>query len=112
MARYLRIRHVVKSDRTAHELISAVCGLNLGGTHRTLTQEEAVSPIEDRMSVFYIEGPRGKRFDVIVAIDLRANKYIRAATNYIPSDELLFLPPCPHLVHTPHGAYREAKAGR
>ena len=113
MARYLRIRHVVKSDRTgAHELISAVCGLNLDGTHWTLTQEEAVSQIEDRTSVFYIEGPRGKRFEVIVAMDLRANKYLRAAANYIPCEELLFLPPCLHLVHTPNGAYREARAGR
>jgi len=113
MARYLRIRHVVKSDRTGvHELISAICGLNLDGTHWTLTQEEAVSQIEDRISEFYIEGDRGKRFEVIVAMDLHANKYLRAAANYIPCEELLFLPPCLHLVHTPNGAYKEAKAGR
>ena len=113
MARHLRIRHVVKSDRTgAHELISAVCGLNHDGTHWTLTQEQAVLQIEDRISEFYIEGPRGKRFDVMVAMDLHANKYLRAAANCYPSDELLFLPPCLHLVHTQNNCYTEARAGR
>ena len=113
MARYLRIRHVVKSDRTGlHELISAVCGLNYDGTHWTLTQEQAVSQIEDRTSAFYIEGPRGRRVDVMVAMDLHANKYLRAAANCSQSDELLFLPPCLHLVHAQNTCYREAKAGR
>lgn len=113
MARYLRIRHIVKSERTGeHELISAVCGLNFDGTHWTLTQEQAVSQIEDRMCEFYIEGPRGKRFDVMVAMDLHANKYLRAAANCNQSNELLFLKPCPHRVHAQNGAYREANAGR
>ena len=112
MARHLRIRHVVKSDRSgAHELISAVCGLNHDGTHWTLTQEQAVLQIEDRISAFYIEGHGGKRFEVVVAMDLHANKYLKARANGNQSDELLFLPPCLHAQHTQNARYREVMAG-
>jgi hypothetical protein len=101
MARHLRIRHVVKSDRTnAHELIHAICGLNQDGTHWTLTQEQAVSQIEDRMSAFYIERPGGERLDVIVAMDIHANKYLKAVVRSDQSDELPLLPTCLHFVHT------------
>ena len=101
MSRHLRIRQVVKSDRTTvHELVSAICGLNQDGTHWTLTQEQAVSQIEDRVSSFYIEGPRGQRFDVVVAMDFHANKYLKAMAQRDQCDELLFLPPCLHFSHT------------
>ena len=113
MARHLRIRHVVKSDRSgAHELISAVCGLNQDGTHWTLTQEQAVTQIEDRVFAFYFEGETGQRFDVVVAMDLHANKYLKALANGKHSDELLFLPPCLHVQHTQNARYREVMAGR
>jgi len=54
-----------------HEIISAVCGLNPDGTHGTLTQGQSISQIERRISAFYVGGHGGKRFDVMVAMDLR-----------------------------------------
>ena len=56
MARYLRIRSVVKTQQTsAFERISAICGLTPDECHWTLTQEQAVSQIEDGTCAFYIE---------------------------------------------------------
>lgn len=90
MARHLQIRNIVKSAQaTAHEIILAVCGLNPDGTHWTLTQGEAISQIEKRISAFYIESHEGRGFDVAVAMDLRANKYLKALANG-ESNELLF----------------------
>jgi Protein of unknown function (DUF3892) len=101
MARYLRIRSIVKTERTgAHERISAICGLNADGSHWTLTHEDAVSQIENRTCAFYIERPRDKRYDVIVAMDVRAHKYLKTDADRDQPDELLFLPTCHHVVHT------------
>src|SRR2546430_13561697 len=49
MARYLRIRSIVKTERTdTHERIKAICGLMPDGSHWTLTREDAVSQVENR----------------------------------------------------------------
>jgi hypothetical protein len=75
MARYLRIRSIVKTERTdAHERIKEICGLMPDGSHWTLKHEDAVLQVENRTCAFYIEGPGDnyKRYDVIVAMDVRA----------------------------------------
>ncbi|SRR6266705_2822134 len=73
MARYLRIRHVVKTDRaSAREQIQAICGNKPDGSHWSLTQDEAIAQVEDGISLFYVESAGGRRFDVIVAMDLHA----------------------------------------
>ena len=101
MARYLRIRSIVKTERTdTHERIKAICGLMPDGSHWTLTHEDAVSQIENRTCAFYIERPRDKRYDVIVAMDVRAHKYLKTMGDGNEPDELLFLPDCHHVVHT------------
>ncbi len=103
MARYLRIRCIVKTDRTgAHERISAICGLTPDGSHWTLTHEDAVSQVENGDCRFYIERPRDHRYDVIVAMDVRAHRYLKTLADRDQPDQLLFLPACPHLAHTPH----------
>jgi len=62
MAQHLRIRCVVKTDRTsAHELIHSVGGVKPDGSHWRLTQDKAISDIEDGTCVFYIERPAGHR---------------------------------------------------
>jgi len=109
MARHLRIRHIVMTDRPGHELVHAICGLNPDGTHWTLTQDRAISQIEARISEFYIERSGGQRFDVVVAMDLRANKYLKAVPDKDQSNELLFLPICLHFTHTQNS--RSWKAG-
>ena len=101
MARYLRVRSIVKTERTgAHERISAICGLTPDGSHWTLTHEDAVSQVENGTCAFYIERPGGQRDDVIVAMDVRAHKYLKAVGDRDQPDQLLFLPACPHVAHT------------
>ena len=103
MPRYLRIRCIVKTDRTgAHERIGAVCGLTPDGSHWTLTHEDAVSQVENGNCRFYIERPRDQRYDVIVAIDARAHRYLKTVADRDQPDQLLFLPTCPHAAHTPY----------
>jgi hypothetical protein len=100
MARYLRIRSIVKTERTgAHERIKAICGLTPEGSHWTLTHEDAVSQVENGICRFYIERPRDKRYDVNVALDVRAHKYLKTHADREQPDELLFLPTCHHVVH-------------
>src|SRR5438034_11676022 len=78
MARYLRIRCIVKTERTgAHERISAICGLAPDGSHWTLTHGDAVSQVESGTCAFYIERPGGQRAEVIVAMDVHAHKYLK-----------------------------------
>ena len=48
MARYLRIRQVVKTEHpsehpSAHEQIQSICGIKPDGSHWSLTQDEAIA---------------------------------------------------------------------
>jgi hypothetical protein len=99
MARHLHLRCIIKTDRTsAHERIRAVGGVNPDGSRWTLTQEKAISQIEDGTSVFYIEKPGGQRVDVIVAMDVHANKYLKTVADRDQPEHLLYLPSCPQSV--------------
>jgi len=103
MPRYLRIRCIVKSDRTgAHERIHAICGLTPDGNHWTLAHEDAVTQVENGICAFYIERLNDKRYDVIVAMDLRAHRYLKTVADRDQPEQLLYLPACPHLVHVPY----------
>jgi Protein of unknown function (DUF3892) len=99
MAQHLRIRCVVKTDRTsAHERIHSVGGLKPDGSHWKLTQDKAISDIEDGTCVFYIERPAGHRIDVIVAVSAEGkslNKYLKTTADREQPDKLLSLPTCP-----------------
>ena len=96
MAQHLRVRCVVKTDRTsAHERILAVGGAKPDGSRWKLTQEEAISSFEDGTSVFYIEIPAGHRIDVIVTASKSSNKYLKTADDREQPEKLLSLPTCP-----------------
>ena len=111
MARYLRIRHVVKSERpSAHEQIQAICGIKPDGSHWSLTQDEAIAQVEDGISFFYLESAGGRRSHVIVAMDLHAHKYLKTVADGQQPDELLYLPSCHNLAHAANG--RSMAAGR
>lgn len=110
MARHLRIRYIVTTDRPGAELIHAICGVNADGTHWTLTQARAISQIEDRISKFYIESSRGQRLDVVVAMDIRANKYLKAVPERDRCNELLFVPNCLHFAHAQNSGSMKARA--
>jgi Protein of unknown function (DUF3892) len=97
MAQYLRIRCVVKTDRTsAHERIESVGGVKPDGSRWKLTQDQAISCIEDGTHVFYIESPVGHRIDVIVARTVRGN-YLKTTADREQPDKLLSLPTCPEI---------------
>ena len=100
MAQHLRIRCVLKTGRTgAHECIHSVGGLKPDGSHWKLTQDQAISGIEDGTYVLYIERPAGHRIDVIVAVSADGskslNKYLKTMADREQPDNLLSLPACP-----------------
>jgi hypothetical protein len=110
MARHLRIRHVVRTDRPgAHEQIQAICGIKPDGSHWSLTQNEAISQVEEGTSIFYVERAGGRRFDVIVAMDFHARKYLKTVSDGEQPDELFYLPNCQNVAHE---ISRPAVAGR
>jgi Protein of unknown function (DUF3892) len=97
MAQYLRIRCVVKTDRTsAHERIDSVGGVKPDGTRWKLTQDKAISYIEDGTYVFYIEKPGGHRVDVIVATNAYGS-YLKTVSDKEQPSKLLSLPTCPEI---------------
>jgi hypothetical protein len=60
MAQYLHIRCVLKTERiSAHNRIHSVGGAKPDGSRWILTQDKAISYIQDGTHVFYIEKPGG-----------------------------------------------------
>ena len=95
MAQYLHIRCVVKTDRTsAHERIQSVGGVKPDGSRWILSQDKAISYIQDGTHVFYIERTGGLRLDVIVATSAHGN-YLKTVADREQPDNLLSLPSCP-----------------
>jgi hypothetical protein len=96
MAQYLRIRCIGKTDRTsAHERIHSVGGFKPDGSCWKLTQDKAISDIEDGAYLFYIERPGGRRIDVMVAASAEGNKYLKTIADIEQPVILLSLPTCP-----------------
>ena len=96
MAQHLRIRCVIKTDRMGtHERIHSVGGAKPDGGSWKLTQDKAISGIEDGTCVFYIERPVGRRIDVIVAVSVDGNKYLKTVADREQPEKLLSLPTCP-----------------
>ena len=95
MAQYLHVRCVGKTDRTsAHERIHSVGGVKPDGSPWIMTQDKAISSIEDGTYVFYIEKTGGLRLDVIVATSAHGN-YLKTVADREQPDKLLSLPTCP-----------------
>jgi hypothetical protein len=95
MAQYLHVRCVGKTDRTsAHERIHSVGGVKPDGSPWIMTQDKAISYIEDGTYVFYIEKTGGVRLDVIVATSAHGN-YLKTVADREQPDKLLSLPTCP-----------------
>ena len=95
MAQYLHVRCASKTDRTsAHERIHSVGGVKPDGSPWIMTQDKAISYIEDGTYVFYIEKTGGLRLDVIVATSAHGN-YLKTVADREQPDKLLSLPTCP-----------------
>jgi uncharacterized protein DUF3892 len=98
MAQYLRIRCMVKTDRTsAHERIHSAGGARRDGSRWNLTQDKAISCIEDGTYLLYIERTGGQRLDVIVATSAGGNRYLKTVADREHPDKLLSLPTCPEI---------------
>jgi len=59
-----------------------------------MTQDKAISYIQDGTYVFYMEKIGGLRLDVIVATNAYGN-YLKTAVDREQPDKLLSLPTCP-----------------
>jgi hypothetical protein len=71
-----------------------VGGVKPDGSRWLLTQDKAISHIQDETYVFYIEKPGGQRLDVIVATSAYGN-YLKTEADGEQPDKLLSLPTCP-----------------
>ena len=95
MAQYFHIRCVVRTDKAnAHERIHSVGGVKPDGSRWKLTQDKAISYIQDGTYAFYMEKPGGHRLDVIVATTAYGN-YLKTVADREHPDKLLSLPTCP-----------------
>jgi len=72
-----------------------VGGVKPDGSHWKLTQDKAISEIEDGTRVFYIEMPAGHQIEVIVAVSAGGNKYLKTVADREQPDKVLSLPTCP-----------------
>jgi hypothetical protein len=98
MAQYLHVRCVAKTDRTsAHERIHSVGGIKPDGSGSKLSQDKAISYIQDGTYAFYIEKPGGHRLDIIVVMSAGGNQYLKTVADREQPDKLLSLPTCPEM---------------
>ena len=74
-------------------IIHSVGGVKPDGSHWKLTQDKAISYIQDGTFVFYIEKPGGHRLGVIVATSAYGNCLKTDADREQP-DKPLSLPAC------------------
>ncbi len=89
------IRCIRKQDRySPTERITHVGGVSSSGWSWRLTQEEAVSEIERKVSSFFVQ-VGFNRVDVIVATAASGRKYLRTKADGEAPNNLLSLPECP-----------------
>jgi len=74
-----------------------VGGLKPDGSRWKLTLKKAISDIEDGNSLFYIERTKGRRVDVIVAVNTDGSKYLKTTADREQPVTLLSLPACPEI---------------
>ena len=87
-----------RPDRTsAHERIHSVGGVKPDGSRWSLTQDKAISCIEDGTYVLYIERSGGRRLDVVVGTSPGGNKYLKTVAVREQPDKLLSLSACPEI---------------
>lgn len=92
----VQIRCIRKTDRmNPHERIHSIGGVNSDGTRWRLSEDEAISYIEEGRYSFYVERPRGHRVAVIIAESPWGHKYLKTTADGEQPDNLLSLPTCP-----------------
>lgn len=76
-----------------HLRISHVGGVNDQGQRWKWTTDQAIAAIEARTHTFYVMAG-GRRADVIVAVSVAGNKYLKTTADDTRVDNLLSLPEC------------------
>lgn len=95
MAQQVKISCINKSDRpNPHERIINVGGVNPDQTRWKLSQQEAISGIEDGRWLFYVS-VNGSTVWVVVAVSRFGNKYLKTTADGEHPNNLLSLPECP-----------------
>lgn len=94
MASRIEIKCINKTNRSsAYERIEKIGGVNPNGEKWRLTQQEAISGIENDKCSFYVR-KNGHTVNVIVSTSANGNKYIKTENDGDQPDNLLSLPEC------------------
>jgi Protein of unknown function (DUF3892) len=90
MAQNVRITCINKSDRfNSHERIR-----NVGGQGWKMTEQQAITAIENGTYQFYVHAA-GVSVWVVIATSQWGHKYLKTQPDGIQPDNLLSLPECP-----------------
>jgi len=88
------IKCINKSDRTnSHERITAIGGVDENGSTWKLSQEQAISGIEQGKWKFFVKA-QNRAVDVIVAVSRLGNKYLKTVADGEQPNNLLSLYEC------------------
>ena len=94
MRRAIRVDCVSRSARVSpYHRIQAIGGLGPDGLRWRLSEDAAISAIDEERVVFYIERPIGHRVDLIAAQGL-GKRFLKAESDGESPDRLLDLPDC------------------
>jgi hypothetical protein len=94
MAASYEIKCINKSDHmNPHESITAIGGVNADGSVWKLSQEQAISGIEQGKWSFFVEN-QNRAVEVIVAVSRLGNKYLKTSADGEQSNNLLSLYEC------------------
>lgn len=96
MPQRVRIECVNKTPRNdPHNRIDNVGGRNGDGTRWKISEDRAISGIENGSLAFYVERPGGHSVDVVVAESRWGHKYLKTTADDEQPNNLLSLPECP-----------------
>jgi hypothetical protein len=90
----LKVDCIVRTDRVSpHHRIRAIGGRGRDGEPWRLSEEAAITAIDNERATFWLESPKGHRVDVVAAQGL-GKRYLRASSDGESPDRLLGLPDC------------------
>ena len=90
----VRVDCVTRTDRVSpHHRLRAIGGLDRNGDAWRLSEEAAITAIENEQASFYIERPKGRRIDLVVGQGL-GKTFLKAEIDHESPEALLELPDC------------------